>query len=205
MLIDMGFPVKFTKFIIALIFKRTYQVKIGDSLSNISDAPSGVVQGSVLGVYFFVLFVNTLPSVLKPFTSYLFVDDVKFFAFVDSFNVCYSLQSACDRLFNWSLTNCLPISNTKSGVMHLGYNNPHVTYTIGSLSLPVVSEFSDLGILFSSDLNFSKHYANIISKANKVSYLIRKAYVKCNNDTLVFAFNVYVRPILEFSSPVWSP
>jgi len=55
-----------------------------------------------------------------------------------------------------------------------------------------------------SHLRFSEHITKIIPKAHQRANLIHRCFT-CNCDMLVKAFKVYVRPILEYNSPVWSP
>ena len=63
----------------------------------------------------------------------------------------------------------------------------------------------DLGVVVDSHLCFSEHIANIVRKAHQRANLIHRCFTSKNSDLLVKAFKVYVRPILEFNSPVWSP
>ena len=52
---------------------------------------------------------------------------------------------------------------------------------------------------------FSEHITNIVRKVHQRANLIHRCFTCKNPDLLVEAFEVYVRPILEFNSPVWSP
>ena len=63
----------------------------------------------------------------------------------------------------------------------------------------------DLGVVVDSHLCFSEHIANIVRQAHQSANLIHRCFTSKNSDLLVRAFKVYVRPILEFNSPVWSP
>ena len=63
----------------------------------------------------------------------------------------------------------------------------------------------DLGVVVDSHLCFSEHIANIVRKAHQRANLIHRCFTSKNPDLLVKAFKVYVCPILEFNSPVWSP
>jgi len=63
----------------------------------------------------------------------------------------------------------------------------------------------DLGVVVDSHLCFSEHIANSASKAHQRANLIQRCFSSSNRVMFVKAFKVYVRPILEFNSPVWSP
>ena len=54
-------------------------------------------------------------------------------------------------------------------------------------------------------LHFDKHIDNIIKKASNVSKLILLSFSTRDQNILIKAFCTYVRPILEYNSPVWSP
>jgi len=63
----------------------------------------------------------------------------------------------------------------------------------------------DLGVMVDSHSSFSEHVANITCKTHQRANLIHRCFSSKNRDTLVKTFKVYVRPILEFDSPVWLP
>jgi len=65
----------------------------------------------------------------------------------------------------------------------------------------------DLGVLINDELTFSPHINSIVHlhKACCRSILIFKSFVSRNTKTLVRAFITYVRPILEYCSPIWTP
>ena len=63
----------------------------------------------------------------------------------------------------------------------------------------------DLGVLIDFSLHFDKHIDNIIKKASNVSKLILWSFSTRDQNILIKAFCTYVRPILEYSFPVWSP
>ena len=63
----------------------------------------------------------------------------------------------------------------------------------------------DLGVIVDSDLTFGSHVDNIVSRASIRANLIIRCFISGDRHSLVKAFTVYVRPILEFNSSVWSP
>ena len=64
---------------------------------------------------------------------------------------------------------------------------------------------NDLGITIDTKLKFHKHINNIVTKANQRKSLILRCFLSRNCHNLVRAFKVFVRPILEYASPTWSP
>jgi hypothetical protein len=87
----------------------------------------------------------------------------------------------------------------------LGSANPKITYHIDDLYLPSLSTSSDLGILVDADLHFKSQICNAASKAHQRAALIKRSFKSRDPQLLFRAFTVYVRPILEYNSPVWSP
>jgi len=77
--------------------------------------------------------------------------------------------------------------------------------TIQNKVLPNVNSVRDLGINVTNYLSPSDHVCDITTKAHKRASLIRRCFVSHDTDLLVRAFKVYVRPLLEYNSVIWSP
>jgi hypothetical protein len=71
--------------------------------------------------------------------------------------------------------------------------------------LPALDSVKDLGVIVDPCLNFSKHIDGAVSKANQRVYLLLKSFKNRNISLMVFAFKVYILPLLEYCSPIWSP
>jgi len=54
-------------------------------------------------------------------------------------------------------------------------------------------------------LGFTEHIAKIACKAHQRANLIHRCFTSKNNDLLLKAYITYVRPMLEYNSPLWSP
>ena len=70
--------------------------------------------------------------------------------------------------------------------------------------LPVVPLARDLGVVVSNSLCQSAHINDIVAKAHKRAYMIQRAFVSRDIDLLVRAYLLYVRPLVEYNSVVWS-
>ena len=84
---------------------------------------------------------------------------------------------------------------------------PHLVlvYTLNSHLIPPCSSVTDLGINVQFDLKPGVHCAQIASKANARSKLILKTFLSRDPLIITKAFVTYVRPLLEYCTPVWSP
>lgn len=83
--------------------------------------------------------------------------------------------------------------------------NSVFNYKIGDYELEWSTNPKDLGVTMDTGLNYKTHIANIVHTAHTRANLILKCFVTRDPAVLVKAFMAYVRPILEYCSPVWSP
>lgn len=181
---------------------RTFTVKVGNAFSHSMPVLSGVPQGSVLGPLLFLVYVSDLPRFLQS-KCCMYADDLKIYA-----NPSCSRQTLhrdIETIAEWSSTWLLPLNTSKCSVLHIGKCNPCVQYYIEGAAIKPVKSQNDLGIIVTSDLVWSEHILSIVSKANRISYLISKTFRGCSPLTAAKLFTTYVRPILEFAGPVWNP
>ena len=94
---------------------------------------------------------------------------------------------------------------SKIQLLHVGRGNPQHPYTLSSLPLCAVSQVRDLGFIVDKYLTFSSHCKHISSKAFQVSHMILRALQSSHLPSLLSAYRIYVRPILESGTTVFSP
>jgi len=129
---------------------------------------------------------------------------LKYITIVDDTDV-QRLQLAINALVQWSDTWQLPISINKCCLLNVGKNSHGIVVSIGNSTLPVVTYTRDLGIIVSSDLSPSLHVTDTVSKAHMRAGLILRTFMSRDIHLLKRAFLVYVRPIVEHNSVIWSP
>lgn len=184
---------------------RTQCVCIGTSASDVARVTSGVPQGSILGPLLFLLYINDLKSINPNVIMPKFADDLKLYRRIFNNPDYHELVFSLKRLESWSAEWQLPISASKCKVFPIGTKNKFLNYNLMGAPLEHMTDVKDLGVWFSSDLKCATHCNHIVKSARQRSAIIRRAFVSRDRKTLFWAFCVFVRPILEYASPVWSP
>ena len=113
------------------------------------------------------------------------------------------LQRAIDALTDWAREWQLGISVEKCCVLNIGtkISVPELHLERGALS--VCHKVRDLGIVVSDCLSPSAHVADVVSRAHRRAIL--RAFTSQDVRLLLRAFIVYVRPVLEYNTVIWSP
>jgi len=188
------------------LHNRFQSVKVGAQSSSFSPVTSGILQGSVLGPLLFLIYINDIVDIIGPnLTAKLFADDVKIYVSICDIDSINLLQDSLFAISRWAAEWQLNISISKCAVLHLGRKNLIYDYSLDGVTLPNVREMRDLGVLVNNNLSFSSHYAQITAKAHQRAGLILRCFKSRDPLILFRAFTVYVRPLLEYCSPVWCP
>ena len=182
---------------------RLQRVSVGNSYSDYYEITSSILQGSCLGPVLFSVFINDVVSVIPDgVQAFLFADDLQVFSSCSA-----DLQKALSAIHSWSSLWQLRLSPSKCTVMHIGAGPlPQCQlYWLDGQILIHQSPTRNLGVLVSSSLSFEPHIKRQIKLANVAVSNVLKCFTSRRPRTMSKAFSVYVRPLLETFSPVWSP
>jgi ribonuclease P/MRP protein subunit RPP40 len=182
---------------------RTQQIRVGSSLSSLSNVASGVIQGSILGPVLYTVLTDELLRMFS-FPVDAFADDIKLLADVTVHSRA-DVQAEVDRIVTWSDSHGMSLSLDKTVVMHCGYRQPSHDYYIGNTKLHAVDNFTDLGVRRTACGGYSGHSDALAAKAARISGAIRRAFRSRSRDLLWPAFTYYVLPVLMYLSQAWSP
>jgi hypothetical protein len=156
-----------------------------------------------LGPILFILFLDDIRKVIPTSIKYgVYADDLKVYG--DAIDQYEDLKSCIENIYHWSLMNNLKLSIGKCAVMHFGTKNPKRSYFLDSMQLEARDKIRDLGITFSPSLSFDQ-YIDLIAKSAKgmVNFAFR-ALKTDDEQLLVRAYTCYIRPRLEYATPVWN-
>ena len=167
---------------------------------------SGVPQGTVLGPLLFLLYINDLPNVVKNSKISLYADDAKLFFKVRNQDDVARLHEDILSVIKWADDWQLRLALPKCAVLHIGGSyNPKIDFSTENCNIPSVSEIPDLGILMSEDLKFSKYIDQIVAKATRRIGVFFNIFKCRDTKFLLSIFRVYIRPLLEYNTPIWNP
>ena len=89
-------------------------------------------------------------------------------------------------------------------MLHFGYSNNKYSYCLNGNSITESTNERVLGVIIDSNLIFKEHIYTCIKKASNINLiLLNLSHMNC--DILVNLYKCYARPILEYSSVVFSP
>ena len=186
---------------------RTQRVVIDGHSSGTVLVRSCVVQGSVLGPLLFVLFVDDIVDLLgTTMGTKLYAYDLKLYTRV-RMDEPGSLADALTRLEEWSVKWQLGINECKCSVMHMGNGALDTPYNINQIQLPSVDKvcmWSRRHLRQQTQFWRSYRICCVKSVSTNIFDLPEFCFSK-KVEPLMRAYITYVRPLLEYCTPVWSP
>ena len=194
------------RWIQAFLSDRTQTVVQENEKSNTVPVTSGVPQGSVLGPILFLIYINDLPDSTKSKVR-LFADDTAIYLAVSGLEDAQILQQDLDHLHEWELEWDMEFNPSKCVVIHVTRSGTPIPsqYLLHGQVLESVADSKYLGVEISSNLLFNNHIQNITTSASRSLGFLRRNIRSQNPALREMAYKTLVRPIVEYSSTVWSP
>ena len=167
---------------------------------------SGVPQGTVLAPLLFLLFINDIAQNINC-TIRLYADDILIYTTIYSLSDCQCLQGDLHTLQNWAKIWQMKFNPSKCS--HLIISNKHhilhYNYHLCDQLIQRVLQAKYLGVTFDQHLKWKHHIASICNKANAAKSFLKRNVNYCPTNIKANCYKSFVRPILEYASPVWSP
>ena len=183
---------------------RTQQVAINQSLSSSTNVTSGVPQGSIVGPLLFLIYINSIDKCTSNLQETgglsLFADDTKVYS-----NNPLELQASSDRMGLWLEDYQLPLALNKCYTLHINCSSNQPIFNINNTIINSTNQIKDLGIIICDSLKWSAHINYLYKNASNSSYHITKFSKTTNIWTLLKLYTTYIRPKLEYNTPIWSP
>ena len=192
---------------------RTQAVTCRGKPSGFKELVHGVPQGSILGPFLFLLFINDISSYAANGCAInLFADDLlTYTSGKDLEEVRQRLQQCVNNICDWYKVNRLKANPTKSKLIVIGTktllenvndDNFHITYNY--IKIPLVNEITYLGIKITSDLTWSEHIKEHARKINyKLVQLKKLAKSGCPKSLLMTIYKTFIQSRIDYGISIW--
>ena len=179
-----------------------------NGVSSFKSVLSGVPQGSVLGRLLFLHYINDISDLFAGAIKIkMFADDMKIYLEIGDDSELPAFQNSINQIADWASIWQLKLSLDKCQHLHIGLSRsivlPH--FYLHTNLLTSCTSCRDLGVIVDSRLSFVEYINSIVAKADLRASQILRCFLGRDPFILIKAFNVYVRPLVEYCSPVWSP
>ena len=166
----------------------------------------GYLKGSTLGPLLFLIFINDLAEGIQS-QLYLFADDSFVMDIVNDVNqTTIKLNADLGVIDEWAKANLVDFnaSKTKSMVVsHKRIKPLHPPLVFKNVNVPVVQEHKHLGLLFTSDFDWTAHIRSIVNKAKSKLYFLSKLKFKLSSNVLAKIYKVHIRSLIDYACTIY--
>ena len=195
------------------LFNRTQYVACNNVLSDSRTVSTGVPQGSALGPFLFLAFINDFPQHIHNASSNLFADDASVYVTGrDLSNTVSNMQSSINQASEWYRNNNLPVnapktvcmlSGTECKLNRLSENEKKLNLIFNDVTLQQVSTCPYLGVQLDENMKWSHHVQYLCRNLSyKVSMLGRLRKIM-SPVMLNRIYLTYIQPSLDYAISVW--
>ena len=207
-LLKIGINGNMFSFIRSFLSNRSFQVRVGSSLSQIKFPANGIPQGSILSPVLFSILINDLPGSIRSRTA-LYADD---FSFWESGSCIRKLNDLCQhsltKVEKWCDKWGFQISQSKSAaVLFTNKRNlPPICLKLQQRSIPVRNEYKFLGITFQRNGTYYSHIERVHSKCLQRLNLLRMltgTSWDAATSPLLHIYRALIRSVLEYGTKAY--
>ena len=184
---------------------------INGKQSDVNDLKCGVPQGSNLGPFLFLLYINDLPRCLQTTKARLFADDTTLSISASTVDEIESkLNHDLLNVNEWLIANKLTLNETKTEFMIIGSRQRVPSFEqgpiikLGNQVIKRVPNKKTLGVILNEHLTWNKHIDEQNKKISNNIALLRRAKSFVPEHILNKMYNAFVIPNFYYCSTVWN-
>ena len=203
-LVELGVRSKLIKLIISFLSDRTHYTKINGIKSDLVHIKCGVPQGTISGPRLFTILIKGVKCSMV--SNYKFVDD-KTLVYSYSGDPTSFLQRVLNIETSETLKDNMVINESKCNVITFNFSSKNTgpqKLLLNGNTLNSTKKITLLGVVITDDLRWRENTALICKKVNKKFYILCKLkQFGFNQEELLTAWTVLLRPIAEYAVPLW--
>ncbi|KAG8267324.1 hypothetical protein J6590_108692 [Homalodisca vitripennis] len=175
---------------------RQQKVVVDDISSMYDDVIAGVPQGSVLGPFLYLIFVNDIYCNIPTFCV-LYADDTTLLCSDSDFEIVkHNLSNAFTYAKRWFDSNNLVTNNSKTELIYFSLRDVPVTSNVSS-------EVKLLGFTLDNSLSWKPHILNLCKKLSRIVFLLRKLKLSIGQQTLLIVYYGLFHSQMNYGIRLW--
>ncbi|XP_039563240.1 triadin isoform X6 [Passer montanus] len=179
-------------------------VEVSGAMSKWKAVPSGVPQGSVLGLVLFNIFIGDMDSGFQCTLSE-FTDDTQMCDVVNTLEGSNNTQRDLVRFERWAQVILMKFNNAKCEVLHLVWDSPKNNFRLGREWKETSAGEKDLGLLVYERLDMTQQCVLEVKKAVCILGCIKSSVASTSKELILSLYSALVRPQLEYCVQDWEP
>lgn len=202
-----GFRGNVLSLISSYLQHRSQYVDVNHNYSTVRPVKSGVPQGSILGPFLFILYVNELVNIDESVKYIIYADDTSlFFAGKSGIHLTEWANKTLRLINNWATINDLKINISKSKAIL--FRPRHTNFTllpiqINNKEIEVVPCFKTLGVYFTEYMSWEKHTNYLVGKLSSVTGSLRQHCFYFPVSVNIIIYNCLFSSLLNYGALVW--
>ena len=182
---------------------------VNGTLSSQKLITCGVPQGSILGPFLFLIYINDLPNSLQYSSARMFADDTLAASGKSISELQVTINHDLANVKQWFSANKLSLNLIKTEYLLIGsrhnINNISAVPNVSAGVVPIkrVKETKALGVCIDEFLSWEKHSDKIAKKVSSGIGASRKLKSCVDRNTLICAYNALILPHFDYCCEVW--
>jgi hypothetical protein len=186
---------------------RKQYIILNDTTSHHLNINTGVLQGSILRPFLFLIYINDLPNSSTFFNFITYADDTTLLTTLNPQHHSNNINNELNKIHQWFCTNKLSLnaSKTKAITFHTPQRKiTPQTLLINSEQIENVDCTNFLGIIIDKNLNFKHHICKISTKISQITGILNKLKNTLPHHILRTIYNSLILPHLTYGALTWS-
>ena len=183
---------------------RKFCVKFNGKVSIEKRLMFGVPQGSVLGPFLFIVFMNDIFSTLSQLELWAFADDTALFVPISSLHDATVFLNYVSLVLNWFRCNGLVLNSDKCKIVnfHLRKNllKNVMNLEVDNSTFSIDHDIKYLGIIFDDRLTYKAQYTAVQHRLALYKRIFRRLSRLVDKSTLSLIFTTYALPTVIYGA-----